>query len=192
MLASCNDLSKPDVQVRDKLACLDSPVNSDEAVANILRRPSELGELIQGKNKHFYSSGAFNLIQLILYILNQTGPAQVFLSTYSIGMDSIATLIRKKDTGTIKDIRFLIDNRVRSISPKPFDYLLTSFPGAYRCCALHAKVALIWNEQWSISVVGSQNATHNPKIERGIIHTDKTIFDFDLKVLEDEFNNGTT
>lgn len=192
MLASCNDLSKPDVQVRDKLACLDSPVNSDEAIPNILRRPSELGELIQGKNKHFYSSGAFNLIQLILYILNQTGPAQVFLSTYSIGMDSIATLIRKKDTGTIKDIRFLIDNRVRSISPKPFDYLLTSFPGAYRCCALHAKVALIWNEQWSISVVGSQNATHNPKIERGIIHTDKTIFDFDLKVLEDEFNNGTT
>lgn len=192
MLASCNDLSKQDVQVRKDLAYLDSPVNSDEAISNILRRPSELGELVKGKNKHFYSSGAFNLIQLILYILDHTGPAHVFLSTYSIGMDSIATLIRKKNAGTIKDIRFLIDNRVRSISPKPFDYLLTSFPGAYRCCALHAKVALVWNEQWNISVVGSQNATHNPKLERGIIHTDKTIFDFDIKVLEDEFNNGTT
>ncbi len=123
---------------------------------------------------------AFNLIQLIFYILRQTGPAHLLLTTYSISMDSIAAIHRKVETGELLSVRFLIDNRVRSISPKPFDYLVTTFPDCYRCLALHAKVALLYNEDWKITVVGSQNATHNPKLERGIIHTGRDIFDFDF------------
>ncbi|MEG0796970.1 MAG: hypothetical protein RR397_10785, partial [Odoribacter sp.] len=163
-----------------------------KVLTDVLRKPVNLGEINSGENKHFYSSGAFNLIQLVLYILAHTGPANIFLSTYSISTESINTLVRKKSEGEILDIRFLIDNRVRSISPKPFDFLITSFPESYRCCALHAKVALIWNENFKISVVGSQNATHNPKLERGIIHTDPAIWEFDLKILTDEFERGNT
>ena len=73
-----------------------------------------------------------------------------------------------------------------------FDYLVTAFPDRYRCCALHAKVALIWNDQWHLSVVGSQNATNNPKLERGIIHTSQDVFFFDFKTLSHEFDRGTT
>jgi hypothetical protein len=40
--------------------------------------------------------------------------------------------------------------------------------------------------------VTSQNATDNPKIERGTIFTDTSIFNFDLKTLEDVFSHGTT
>ena len=105
-------------------------------------------------------------------------------------MDSIAAIHRKVETGELLSVRFLIDNRVRSISPKPFDYLVTTFPDCYRCLALHAKVALLYNEDWKITVVGSQNATHNPKLERGIIHTGRDIFDFDFKMLNDEFDSG--
>ena len=47
-------------------------------------------------------------------------------------------------------------------------------------------------QDWKITVVGSQNATHNPKLERGIIHTGRDIFDFDFKMLNDEFDSGTT
>lgn len=191
MLTGCNEI-KDTTPVHLDMSTLDVIQSNDEALISVLKRPTELGVLSKGVNKHFYSKGAFNLIQLVLYILEQVGPANVFLSTYSISMDSISTLSRKRDEGTIKDIRFLIDNRVRSISPKPFDYLITSFPGAYRCCALHAKVALIWNDDWHISVVGSQNATHNPKLERGIIHTTTDVWTFDYNLLNNEFNNGTT
>lgn len=163
----------------------------DEMVLQVISSPEGLGLLQPGKAKHYYSSGAFNLIQLVLYILKQTGPARVFLATYSISDRSITTLRNHVDDGQILSIRFLIDNRVRTISPKPFDHLLTAFPGQTRCRTLHAKVALVWNNSWHISVVGSQNATHNPKLERGIIHTSKEIFDFDKDVLEDEFEHGT-
>lgn len=192
MLVGCNEIVK-DEHLRNKnLNFCDVPDLShvNEILVESLRKPSELGQLTQRGNKHFYSNGAFNLIQLVLYVLRQTGPAHLFICTYSISTDSIATLVRYREQGDILDVRFLIDNRVRTISPKPFDYLITSFPDAYRCCALHAKVALIWNRDWKISIVGSQNATHNPKLERGIIHTEESIFDFDLRVLQDEFDRG--
>ena len=174
------------------LRSMDPEEKDDEIVLQVISSPEGLGALCPGKSKHYYSSGAFNLIQLVLYILRQTGPAHVLLATYSISDRSITTLRNHIERGDILSIRFLIDNRVRSINPKSFDYLLTAFPGQTRCRTLHAKVALVWNDDWHVSVVGSQNATHNPKLERGIVHTSKDIFDFDKRVLEDEFENGTT
>lgn len=41
----------------------------DEIMSDALKKPSELGLIHQKMNKHFYSKGAFNLIQLVLYVL---------------------------------------------------------------------------------------------------------------------------
>ncbi|MBQ8936695.1 MAG: hypothetical protein IJ754_08065 [Bacteroidaceae bacterium] len=172
--------------------CASDFADRSEMVATMLLAPNGLGQIQTGLEKHFYSKGAFNLVQLVLYLLRQTGPAHVFLSSYSIAEDSLAALKRREEKGELLSIRFLIDNRVRSISPKPFAYLAEAFHGKYRCCALHAKVALLWNSEWHVAVVTSMNATHNPKLERGIIYTSKEVFDFDLKTLEDEFDQGTT
>lgn len=113
----------PDVDHRSLVNVLDRSETDIEVIADVLERTSQLGSVKQGVDKHFYSNGAFNLVQLMLYVLRQTGPAHVFLSTYSIAEDSISTLRRYVDDGTILSIRFLIDNRVRSISPKPFAHL---------------------------------------------------------------------
>lgn len=75
------------------------------------------------------------------------------------------------------------------MSPKPFQMLAGSFE--YRCTSVHAKVALIWNDIWRISIITSQNATDNPKLERGIIYTDPKVFEFDFNTLSDEFNRGS-
>lgn len=174
-----------------KYADIDNVAKVDE-VATVLLHPRSLGRVEQGSTKHFYSDGAFNLIQLVTYLLKQTGPAHVLLTSYSIAEESVRVLHRKVESGEILDIRFLVDNRVKSMSPKPFDVLARSFPGRYRCRAIHAKVALVYNDKWKITVIGSQNATRNPKLERGIIHTDENIFQFDLKMLEYEFDQGTT
>ena len=173
----------PQPDHRSLVNVLDRSESDIEVIASVLERTSQLGTIRQGSDKHFYSNGAFNLVQLMLYVLRQTGPADVFLSTYSIAEDSVSTLRRYVDEGRILSIRFLIDNRVRSISPKPFAHLIASFPDAYRCTSLHAKVA-------HVSIVGSQNATHNPKLERGIIHTSPEIWRFDNNIMYDQFERG--
>jgi len=161
-----------------------------EAVSNRdLQLTTAIGELHPGAEKHYYSHGNFNLMRLVFYLLKQTGPAHIFLTTYSISQGTLEAIQQRVHNGIIKSIRFLIDNRVRVMSPKPFQYMSENFN--YRCISLHAKVALIENQGWKISIITSQNATDNPKLERGIIYTIPEIFEFDKTVLEDEFDRGT-
>jgi len=149
-----------------------------------------LGAIIPGQDKHFYSFGNFNMMKLIFWVLEQTGPADIIMSTYSISPKTITGVLNRREKGTIRNIRFLVDNRVRSLSPKPFDMLVANFD--YRCISIHAKVACVWNDNWNITIVSSQNATDNPKMERGTIYTGLDIFNFDKQVLEDAFIRGTT
>lgn len=168
-------------------------VNNSGSV-RFLADPDELltrsiGTLESGKNIHFYSWANFNLVKLILYLLKQTGPASLMMTSYSFSQKSIEALNARKVSGLIRDIKVLVDNRVKVMSPKPFQMLAGSFE--YRCTSVHAKVALIWNDIWRISIITSQNATDNPKLERGIIYTDPKIFEFDFNTLSDEFNRGS-
>jgi len=151
---------------------------------------SSIGWVEKGKDLHFYSFGNFNLVRLLMHLLRQTGPAHLFMTSYSFSQRSIEQLKNRLVQRQLLSFRVIVDNRVRTMSPKPFQMLITSFD--YRCLSIHAKVALLWNDNWKISVVTSQNATDNPKMERGIIHTDPSVFAFDLKILEDAFERGTT
>ena len=148
-----------------------------------------IGQLENGREHHFYSWGNFNLVRLISYLIKQTGPAHVFMTSYSFSQKSIEQLQHKISKGEILSFRIILDNRVRVMSPKPFQMIASSFN--YRCISVHAKVALIWNDEWKITIVTSQNATDNPKLERGTIFTDLQVFNFDLKVLENEFERGS-
>jgi len=149
-----------------------------------------IGQLSPGKTTHFYSWGNFNLVRLIVFLLKQTGPAHCFMTSYSFSQKSIEQLQHRIEQRELLSFKVIIDNRVRSMSPKPFQMLTESFN--YKCTSVHAKVALIWNDKWKICITTSQNATDNPKLERGTIFTDQEVFEFDLKVLENEFERGTT
>jgi hypothetical protein len=147
-----------------------------------------IGILQQGKTTHYYSYGNFNLVRLMLYLMQQTGPVHAFMTSYSFSQKSIEQIQNRLEKKDLLSFRVIIDNRVRSLSPKPFQMLIESFD--YRCSSIHAKVALLWNDNWNISIVTSQNATDNPKLERGTIFTDKSVFNFDLNALQNEYNRG--
>lgn len=160
----------------------------DTFIAGILDK--SIGRLKQGETKHFYSFGNFNSMRLIFHILKTTGPASILMSSYGISPKTIEGIIRRKEQGAIQDFRLIIDNRVRAISPKPFDMIVRNFD--YRCISIHAKVACLYNNEWKVTLISSQNATDNPKVERGIIYTDPQVFEFDFKTLNDVFQRGTT
>lgn len=166
--------------------------NEHEFLTQVVTKTSELGTITQGNTKHFYTRGAFDLVDLVFYVIKQTGQAHIFVSSYGIAVDTIKQLKRRVEAGTIKSVRFLLDNRVKSISPKPFDAMVRAFPGQYRLNSVHAKCALVWNDNWTISIIGSQNATHNPKLERDTIYTDERVFLFDLENLERAYSEGQT
>jgi hypothetical protein len=180
--ASTDNQQQPDVIVKEQ------GVNqfADDKDKQLIK---SIGQLQNGKTTHYYSYGNFNLVRLLIHLLKQTGPANVFMTSYSFSQTSIEQLLNHRQKGNILSFRVIVDNRVKTMSPIPFQMLSTAFD--YRCSSIHAKVALVWNDNWNISVVTSQNATDNPKLERGTIFTDIETFNFDKNALENEFLRGT-
>ena len=143
-----------------------------------------LGKIENGKFYQFYCYGRFSMHDVIIYLLKQTGPAHILCGTWSIAQDSIDQLVRLKNKNEILSLGFVLDPRVKVTKAKPLQMIKANFPFVFS--PWHAKVTVIYNEYWNISIVSSQNLTKNPKIERGCIFTDKETFEFDKKVLENE------
>ena len=184
------ELIEPDQKLKNEAIGLLSDQGNTSFIADKDQNLSKaIGQLIPGKDTHYYSWGNFNLVRLIIYLIRQTGPVHCLMTSYSFSQTSIEQLQNRIEKKDLLSFRVIIDNRVKTMSPKPFQMLMQSFD--YRCTSVHAKVALLWNDKWKLSIVTSQNATDNPKLERGTIFTDHSVFDFDLKVLEDEFKRGT-
>ena len=191
LLNSKNITPYVSIESEDRTSCYrtrqGSPVfisDSQQSLTNAI------GQLENGKEHHFYSRGNFNLVKLICYLLKQTGPSHLMMTSYSFSRKSIEQLQNRLELKEILSFKVILDNRVRVMSPKPFQMIAASFN--YRCISVHAKVALVWNDHWTVTIITSQNATDNPKLERGIIFTDPKVFEFDYNILQDEFERGAT
>lgn len=180
--ANTENKPQPDVIVSEQVA----GEFADDKTKTLIK---SIGQLKKGKTTHYYSYGNFNLVRLLVHLLKQTGPANLFMTSYSFSQTSIEQLLNHRQKGNILSFRVIVDNRVKTMSPIPFQMLSTAFD--YRCSSIHAKVALLWNDNWNITIVTSQNATDNPKLERGTIFTDIETFNFDKNALENEFLRGT-
>ena len=147
-----------------------------------------LGEIENGKFYQFYSFGRFSMLDVMVYLLKQIGPAHILCGTWSISQESIDQLVRLKNRNEILSLAFVLDPRVKVTKAKPLQMLKANFDFVFS--PWHAKVTVMQNEHWSITIVSSQNMTQNPKIERGCIFTDKETYEFDKTVLENELQRS--
>ena len=139
-----------------------------------------IGEIKMGETIHYASIGEWSTHDLLFHILDQTGPAEIIFSTWSVSEDAIRQLIQKVKEGTITKISGVLDWRVKMRRPEAFE--LANFNIAnLRLTTCHAKVTVIENDAWSIVIVGSANYTNNPRIEAGVISCDKKAADFHKK-----------
>lgn len=148
----------------------------------------QVGVLKRGECVNFWSFGSYSLHELMFYVLRQTGPAHVNMCTWSISQDAIEQITRRYYGGEILSIRFLLDSRVKVCKAKPLQMIAANFQ--YVITRIHAKVVTLENENWKISIVSSQNATNNPKLERGVIMVSDEVFEFDKGVFEYEFERN--
>lgn len=193
MLINLSDLNKSKTNIKEpeNSPVLFSPIPAFRNLADpdvSLRK--QIGTLQHNICINFWSYGSFSLHELMFYLLQQTGPAHISMCTWSISQDAIEKIIRKYQKKEILSIRFLLDPRVKVCKAKPLQMLSANFP--YKIIRVHAKVVTIENSAWKISIVSSQNATTNPKLERGVIFTSDEIFNFDKTVFEHEFNSERT
>ncbi len=135
---------------------------------------------------HYCSNGMFSAHEILFSLLQLTGPAKVYLTTWTMTETPARLLAEGLDSKKILELYCVLDVRMEK---NPNVYQLIRFNSTkIRLSHCHAKVIIIENNDWNISIISSQNMTENPRIEAGVISTNHSIMKFHrdwiLKVIE--------
>jgi len=143
------------------------------------------GTLGQDQVIPYVSLGDWSTHDLLFFILEQTGPARVWFTTWAISEYAIRQLYQFVEHGMILQLKGIFDyrNGVRKPAELQFLQKITTEIKPAKC---HAKVTVIENDNWGISIVGSANFTRNPRIEAGVLFTCRNVAVFERDWIERE------
>lgn len=146
-------------------------------------------DIQQGETIHYATMGDWSTHNLIGHLLETTGTAEIWACTWSMTEDSIRSLLKLKNEGHIKKLHILCDWRVKIRCPEAMIMARQNF-AELKVATCHAKVCVIQNANWQISIVGSANFTNNPRIEAGVITENQEIAQFHKNWISAEMQGG--
>lgn len=138
---------------------------------------SVIGQLSQDQSLHYVSMGDWSTHDLLFYLLEQTGPAKIYFTTWAISEYAIRQLHLMIEDGLILELKGIFDYRNGTRKPAELQFLqkITTDIKAAKC---HAKVTVILNDIWGVCVVGSANYTRNPRIEANVLCSVREVAEF--------------
>ena len=149
-----------------------------------------IGDIAGKKDRMVISNNSWSMHDLLFYLLEQTGPAKVHFTTWQIGERAIRMMSEAMKTGLITELNSILDRRIRI---RRSEALAFTQNVCNNVCLVdcHAKIALIENDLYHISVFSSANFTKNARIEFYIIYFQSYIFDFNLHWLTDQIKGAS-
>lgn len=140
---------------------------------------SAIGELVHGHEVYILTYGQFSLIDALVAIVDQTGPADVTLSTWTAAAADLAIAARLMETSKIRSLRFIVDRSFLTRQPDYCRRMRELFGDeCIRTTRSHAKFIAIRNEAWNIAVRTSMNLNENPRLENIEISDDPALCAF--------------
>lgn len=122
-----------------------------------------------------YFSNRIQLAEVMEWILAQTGPANILISTFSTSEEFLRRLLRLKNNGHILQSVLFCD--LRAIRKTVLlSHFIRSVFNRVHLCENHSKVVLLFNDLHSVAVVTSQNQTRGDRFEAGVITSDPHTF----------------
>lgn len=132
-----------------------------------------------GQRREVLTKGQFSLLDMVRALLELTGPASVRLSTWSTGIRDAETAAWMLSSGLLTSLQLLTDRSFPARQPKYAGRLVALFgEDAIVCTRVHAKVAIIESDDWSIAIRSSMNLNRNPRFEQASIDGDAEMVAF--------------
>lgn len=147
-----------------------------------------IGQLPFSGSVFFMTNGAWSNIRLIEYLLEYTGPADIYFSTWSLSSDAIRRFVSWRESLYINRIVAVLDEGIRNRKPEIYQQAIAAFP-ELKFAKCHAKVAVLMGAQRCFTLIGSANFTRNPRRETGVIITDPGVAEANALWIEQEVLN---
>lgn len=151
------------------------------AAANKLRTASAkqtiaeaIGAPVMGETIHVASLVNWSLHELIAYLFDFTGPGKLWVTTWAVSENPVRIINQLVESGQVTELRALFDRRIKSQCPQAWQLIKGQWSN-YALTDIHAKVAVILNDEWGISVTSTANLTNKQRIEKYVITCDRKI-----------------
>lgn len=122
-----------------------------------------------------YMDNRLQLFNVLEWILDTTGPAKVYVSTFSTSEEFLRRMFKLKQRKKILHSTLLADLKAARKTVNLSTFMASVFDEVF-LTENHSKVLLVQNDRWSVSVVTSQNQTRGNRTESAMITTDSVLF----------------
>jgi len=161
-------------------------VRRSRAVEALRSADDAIGLLEPGAALFLVTRGQFSMLDMVLSVLRQTGPAHVSVWTWAIAdyeVEAMAGLMVRQE---IVGGRLIVDRSAEVRSAGTIDAWRERFGASQvRVCKNHAKIARVYNDRWRVLLRGSMNLNFNARFEQADITEGGPEFDLVAR-LEDE------
>lgn len=133
-----------------------------------------LKPLLQSRSQVYLGQGLHTL-GLLGWILEQTGPADVAVTTFSTSDAYLCGVINLRKRGLINHSTLVADIKASSKTLK-LKRLMTEAFDEVKLTLNHSKIMLVCNAEWLVSVITSQNQTYGDRAECTFISLDRDVY----------------
>lgn len=122
-----------------------------------------------------YLGMGLHTLGLLTWILEQTGPADIYVTTFSTSDAFLRGFFNLKKKGLITKSILVADLKASKKAYRLYKEMQADFDTVY-LAKNHSKVVLVQNDRWTVTAVSSQNQTYGDRAECTIVTTDQEIF----------------
>lgn len=155
------------------MACaIDAQVHRRRVKRRVVRKSATasaaalIGDLDPGDEISGITNGQFSLIDITEHVLNQCGPSDVCVATWTMGIYDVERAVAFVRNGLIKSIQFIVDPSIFTRKPELSALLVQGFGvGSFRPVASHAKFLTVRGRDLAVCVRSSMNLNPNNRVE---------------------------
>lgn len=144
-------------------------MNHSELITSVLRPLAD-------KPNQAYLSNMLQVADVLQWILDQTGPANVQMTSFSISEEFLRRIFFIEKAKLINSLDIVLDFKATNKTLILWPFIAQTVEHCY-LASNHSKILLVYNDSWTVAVVMSQNLTRGNRFESGFISTDKAVFD---------------
>lgn len=141
-----------------------------------------IGKIYKGMEIFGLTKGQFSIINVIETVIEQTGPSDVVISTWTAAGAEIKKAEDFLNNGFINKLHFIVDRSFETRKKTYYDMLIKKFGDIVSVTNTHAKFILISNDEWKISIRTSMNLNENKRLENFEISDCEKLFEYLSKI----------
>ena len=144
-----------------------------------MKRNSSINDILKplgDKPYQAYLSNVLQVADVLEWVLEQVGTAEVWQTSFSISEEFLRRLFFIEKSGQVKRFDLVLDHKATNKTLKLWAFITQVIQRTY-LADNHSKILLVRSEAGdTVSVVTSQNLTRGNRSESAFITTDKEIF----------------